>query len=198
MNTNLLFTLFILVVLQISVCAQTLRWPEMRGKKIQTFDWNCAQTGMYPKHALKRVIEKAIPLEYRERSGTWGDRAVELKLTSKTNVYFVPLVCGTGGCSWHLYSLKPTRYLGEISGEHFYTYRSLKGLPTIIAYGHMSVAEGVLTTYRFRSGKYRQSGVEYSIDNHGATESEFFPGRKVEPMPKALEKAHILCKAYGV
>jgi len=169
----------------------------MRGKKIEIFDANCTDTDSFPKTELKRIVSDAIPKADRG-NGTWGDRAFIYKLTPKSNIYFVPLVCGgTGNCSWRLYSVKPTKYLGEISAMGVYTYKSASGWPTILTYTHMSAVEGFLTTYKFRNGRYRKVGSDYLTDTHGSKFSEFFSGKRVNPIPKFLENTHILCKGYG-
>jgi len=187
---RLLFILFLFLMLQLSGNAQNLRWPEMRGKKLQTFDWNCSQTKLFPKRSLQRVVYKAIPPDDRGRSGSWGDRAYTLRLISKgSTVYFVPLVCGgTGNCSWRLYTVNPVKCLGEISGQYIYSYQSSKGWPTIITCTHMSASDGILSTYRFRKGRYKWPGDEYPVHY------EEWKGNR---MPRFLEKARIMCKDYG-
>ena len=189
MKQRLLVILFLLLAVQLSVTAQNRGWSEIVGKKIQTFDWNCSQTVLFPKRALQRVINRAIPSDNRGRPGTWGDRAFTMKIRSGKNAYFVPMVCGgTGNCSWRLYSLKPTTFLGEVAGQNFYTYKSSKGWPTIITYTHMSASTGILATYRFRNGSYRWIGDEYPVDYKESSGNR---------MPKLLEKAQVMCKTYG-
>ena len=190
MIRKLLFIFLLFLALQSPANAQNFRWPEMRGKKLQTFDWNCSQTKLFPKQSLQQVVLKAIPPDDRGRLGTWGDRAYSLNLISNgSTVYFVPLVCGaTGNCSWRLYTTNPVKYLGEVSGQFIYSYQSSKGWPTIITYTHMSASEGILMTYRFRKGRYRWLGDKYPVHY------EEWKGNR---MPRFLEKAKVMCKDYG-
>lgn len=191
--------LLILVAFEFSVDAQNSRWSEMRGKKIQTFDFNCAETKLFPTRSLRRKVLQAIPAVRREELGTWGNRAVVLRLINKKSpFYFVPLTCGaTGNCSWRLYSIKPRKYLGELSGQYFYTYANSTDWPTIVTYTHMNVVEGILVTYRYRNGKYRQVGNEYAIDWRGSGTSYFDEKVKSHPMPKEFKNAKKLCEGYG-
>ena len=187
------YTLLALAVFAIPFSAQSSRWSDLRGKSVLAFDWNCAQTKLFPKRALQRRVPRAIPV--RDHGQSWGDRAFTLKFGGNTT-YFVPLVCGaTGNCSWRLYTLKPTTYLGNLSGEYIYTYESQRVWPTIITYTHMSVSEGILTTYRFRNGRYRQVGGEYATSARGSDTSDF--ELETHPTPKELDKIQIMCRDYG-
>ncbi len=174
----------------VTVTAQTRYWQTIKAKKVITFDWNCARKQAFPKRTLGKIVDRAIPAEDRDRLGTYGDRAFTMKLTEQgAAVYFVPTVCGgTGNCTWRLYSISPLKYLGEINGQYIYTHQSEQEMPVIITYTHMSAAEGILSTYSPRSGKYRWLGDEYKVD------SRKLEGRR---MPRFLERAKRQCKDYG-
>jgi hypothetical protein len=139
---------------------------------------------------LGQILHKAISPDNLGRPATYGDRAYVTKLlNSEQTIYFIPMVCGgTGNCAWRIYAINPVKYLGEVSGQYFYTYQSSEGWPQIVTYTHMSAAEGILATYSFRNGKYKWLGDEYRIDY------ERLNGHR---MPKFLEKDRRMCKGYG-
>ena len=170
--------------------AQNDRWRSFETQKLITFDFNCARTDSFPNAALSKIVQSSIKPEFRGGPTTYGDQAFATPLqVHGATVYFVPTVCGaTGNCTWRLYTIKPTKYLGEINGQNIYTYQSSNGLPTIVTYGHISAAEGGLSTYVANKGQYRPLGGEYHIDTQGLNG---------HPMPKFLATAKPQCKDYG-
>ncbi len=173
-----------------SAMAQSRYWRTMKTQKVITFDWSCSRKSSFPKRTLEKIVYRAIAPEDRGRPSTYGDRAFTMKLNEQgPTVYFIPTVCGgTGNCTWRLYTINPLKYLGEISGQYIYTYQSEQEMPIIITYTHMSAAEGILSTYSPKSGKYKWLGDEYKVDY------ERLKGRR---MPRFLEKAKRQCKDYG-
>ena len=197
-RASLVYPMLTLMAVAASMPAQDFPWSDLRGKRVLAFDWNCTQPKLFPKKDLQREVQAAIPADDRGQLGTWGDRALNLKLSNmKGPVYFVPLVCGaTGNCGWRLYFLKPTRYLGKIAGEYIYTYRSSDHTwPTIVTYTHMSVSEGILVAYRFRKGRYRQVGGEYAVSASVSGTSDF--GLQTHKSPTVLDRIDRLCREYG-
>ena len=182
----------VLVGLSLAVVAnaQNDRWRSFKTQKLITFDFNCARTDSFPNAALGKIVQNAIKPEFRGGPTTYGDQAFATTLqVHGATIYFVPTVCGaTGNCTWRLYSIRPTKYLGEINGQYIYTYQSSNGLPTIVTYGHISASEGGLSTYVASKGKYRPLRGEYRIDAQGLNG---------HPMPKFLEAAKPQCKDYG-
>jgi len=163
----------------------------MRNHRLITFDWNCSQAESFPATTLKDVVYRSINPQDRNR--LWGDRAFTLRSGGSQSIYFVPTVCGaTGNCAWRLYTIHPLRYLGEISGEFVYAYRS--SMPrVIVTYTRMGSSEGILATYVFKRGRYRWLGDEYPIGR------EVLPGLRADghKMPSFLERAVRQCKEYG-
>jgi hypothetical protein len=170
--------------------AQNHRWRSFKTRKLITFDFNCARIDSFPNASLSKIVWRAIKSEDRGGPTTYGDRAFAIILQNQsTPIYFVPTVCGaTGNCTWRLYTIKPLKYLGEISGQYIYTYQSSDGLPTMVTYGHISASEGGLSTYVANKGLYRRLGGEYRID------AQRLNGN---PMPKFLETAKPQCNDYG-
>ena len=166
-------------------------WRVMRNHRLITFDWNCSQAESFPATTLKDVVYRSINPQDRNR--LWGDRAFTLRSGGSQSIYFVPTVCGaTGNCAWRLYTIHPLRYLGEISGEFVYAYRS--SMPrVIVTYTRMGSSEGILATYVFKRGRYRWLGDEYPIGR------EVLPGLRADghKMPSFLERAVRQCKEYG-
>ena len=182
-----------LLISMAAVNAQNRHWRSLKRHNLITFDWNCARNDWFPKATLSQVVYRSIEPEDRGLSGVWADRAFILRPTVLGKIYFVPTVCGaTGNCTWQLYSLNPTKYLGEISGQFIYTYKS-SGLPVIITYTHMSASEGILATFVARRGRYRWLGDEYPIGY------EIQPGLRTNghKMPSFIERAARQCKNYG-
>lgn len=167
-------------------------------KPLVKFDWNCASPSQYPKAKLSRVVRAALR---REHPGveTWADRAFAFDLNSdRRPEYFVPLACGvTGNCTWGAFALNPARLLGVINGEYVYVHRRKGGWPTIVSYGHLSVVEGALHTYRFRKGTYATSGTGYSINHRYGTYDLEIQGGPGHKMPDFLERARAGCGEVG-
>jgi hypothetical protein len=107
----------------------------------------------------------------------------------RSAVYFVPLNCGaTGNCTWGLFTVNPARSIGEVNGQYIYAYASTTGWPVVVSYTHMSVAEGILSTFVVRHGRYKWLGDEYPVSS-----MEWDP----KPMPRFLERARRMCKDYA-
>src|SRR5262249_9766266 len=105
-----------------SAVTQNKLWREIKGKPLVKFDWNCASTSIYPKAKLSRLVEVAQKRE--DASETAPDRAFAFDLNNDGRPeYFVPLVCGaTGNCTWGVFALRPSRFLGTVNGQYIYIY----------------------------------------------------------------------------
>jgi len=175
-----------------SAVAQNKLWREIKGKPLVKFDWNCAAPSIYPKAKLSRLVEVA---QRREDSReTAPDRAFAFDLNNDGRAeYFVPLACGaTGNCTWGVFALRPTRFLGAVSGQYIYIHKRTGRWPGVITYGHLSAAEGALHTYLFRKGRYASFGKNYPIGPvNRALEIQGVTGRQ---MPKFLDRARAACK----
>ena len=134
MTKVLLEAVLLSLALAAVASAQDNRWRSLKTQKLITFDFNCAQRDSFPAAVLGKIVQNAIKPEFRGGPTTYGDQAFATTLqVHGATVYFVPTVCGaTGNCTWRLYSIKPTKYLGEINGQYIYTYQSSNGLPTIV------------------------------------------------------------------
>jgi len=187
-----------LLVLAASSHAQGRRWQGIRHQKFIAFDCNCSRKDSLPNRALGRIVYRAFSPGDRVVLGTFGHRAFKFALRRDgLTVYFVPMVCGAvGNCTWRLYKVNPVTYLGEIGGQYIYTYRSSKGMPQIITYGHLSVSEGVLDSYVFRNGRYHRARNSYPIGPEDRDlEIQRLRGHK---MPNFLTKARPQCKNLGL
>jgi hypothetical protein len=180
-----------LTVLHAPAVAQNRWWRDVRGKPLVEFDWNCAAPSAYPGVKLDRIVKATMKLEDFVGAGTWGDRAFVFDLDrDRKPEYFVPLDCGaTGNCTWGVFALNPTRLMGLLGGQFIYAHSRKGRYPTIITYTHMSAAEGILATYRFRKGRYVWLGDEYPTDVRGG-----IYGNKV---PEFLDKARAACGKLG-
>jgi hypothetical protein len=178
-----------------STPAQNRLWHEIKGKPLVKFDWNCASTSTYPKAKLIRLVKAA---QGRGDVVTpAADRAFAFDLNNDGKPeYFVPLVCGaTGNCTWGVFALRPSRFLGTVVGEYIYVHKRTGGWPGMITYDHLSAAEGALHTYVFRKGKYTQAGKNYPIGPvNSDLEIQRVPGREA---PKFLDRARPACKGVG-
>jgi hypothetical protein len=178
--------------------AQHRGWLEIKGKSLIKFDWNCASTSVYPARKLNRIVRAALS---REDTGPprYADRAFAFDLNGdRRPEYFVPLVCGgTGNCTWGLLALKPARLLGTVNGQYIYMHMRAARWPTLITYGHLSVLEGSLYTYRFRKGQYVSSGDGYPINHRHGTFDLEIQGGADHKMPGILERARAGCETLG-
>src|SRR5262245_17594270 len=174
-----------------SAVAQNELWRDIKGKPLVKFDWNCAAPSVYPKAELRRLVEVA-----QRREGateTAPDRAFAFDLNNDGRAeYFVPLVCGaTGNCTWGVFALRPSRFLGTVNGQYIYIHKRAGRWPGVITYGHLSAVEGALHTYLFRKGRYASFGKGYPIGPMNRTlEIQGVPGRK---MPNFLDRARAAC-----
>ena len=172
-----------------SVVAQDKYWLEIKGKPLVKFDWNCALPATLPK-SLSPLIKTALKgedpgLRY------YADRAFGYDLNRDGKLeYFVPLDCGaTGNCTFGAFTLNPKKFLGKVNGEYVYVHGRSGVWPDLITYGHFSAAEGILTTYTFRRGRYREVGDYLRTDFRGG-----IFGNKV---PAFLERARKGCETVG-
>ena len=178
-----------------SAVAQNRLWREIKGKPLVKFDGNCASISTYPKAKLSRIVEVAQKREGARE--TAPDRAFAFDLNNDGRPeYFVSLACGaTGNCTWGVFALRPIRFLGTVNGEYIYIHKRAGRWPGVITYGHLSAAEGVLHTYRFRKGRYTLLGKGYPIGPvNNILEIQGLPGRK---MPNFLDRARAACKGLG-
>lgn len=178
------------------VASQSRSWREIRGEPLVRFDWNCASPSAYPKAELGDVVRASAR---RESVGVEAeaDRAFAFDLNGdRKPEYFVPLVCGaTGNCDWGVFALNPARFLGIVNGQYIYVHRGAGRWPSVISYGHLSAAEGLLGTYRFSKGRYAHIGDSYPVGPEGRTlEIQNVEGRR---MPRFLERARAACENLG-
>ena len=186
-----IFTALILLVSSNLVAtAKEKRWREFMGRPLIRFDWNCASPSAYPGDKLSRVVQAALKRDYAGVQ-TYADRAFVFDLNGDHKPeYFVPLVCGaTGNCTWGMFALNPTKFLGVVNGEYIYVHKLAGSYPDIITYAHMSAAEGSLATYSFRKRRYVWLGDNYPTDFRGG-----LFGIKV---PGFLDKACAGCERLG-
>ena len=176
--------------------AQIRLWRSFEHKSTIKFDWNCAETSWHPNGRLADIVQAAFR---RNDDGPpkYGDRAFAFDLDGDGNAeLFVPLTCGaTGNCGWAVLSARPARLLGVISGQYVYIHHGRHRWPTIITYGHLSVVEGSLTTYRYHKRKYRALPKTYAI-NFGDFDLDIQGGRG-HKMPLFLNRARPACSAVG-
>ena len=175
---------------------QRRRWRSFQHRRVISFDWNCARTASFPPATLTKIVHRSIDPE--DRSRAWGDRAFTFSLQrGGPTAYFVPTVCSaTGNCAWRIYTVRPVRYLGEISGQFIYTYSS-HGWPIIVTYTRMGSAEGILSTYVPHRGRYRWVGDEYPIGQELKLEGVRGLRANGYRMPAFFERAIRQCKEYG-
>lgn len=185
----------VLLLPYFSTVAQNKHWREIQGKPLVKFDWNCASPSIYPKSKLDRQVEDALKHEEFAEGMPHRAFAFDLNRDGKPE-YFVPLVCGAvGNCTWGVFALWPTRFLGTVNGQYIFVHKQTGRWSGIITYGHLSAMEGVLDTYVFRKERYRVSGKGYPTGAEGRTlEIQNVPARK---MPRFLDKAWGACKDLG-
>jgi hypothetical protein len=164
-------------------------WRTRLNQKFVTFDWNCARAGALDKR-LRAIVARAIPKDAKGRLGTWGDRAMSIRLrTGEAAVLSVPTTCGaTGNCGWRLYDSMTYRYLGELGGQSIFAPKSSETWPMLVTYTHMSACDGILSRYKYRRGRYRWIKDDYAVSPCGLI---------VTPMPGRLGRAKKLCAKYG-
>ena len=176
--------------------AQHRLWRSFDRKRIIKFDWNCAETSWRANHVLADLVQAAFR---RNDDGPrkYGDRAFAFDLDGDQHAeLFVPLTCGaTGNCGWAVLSARPARLLGVIGGQYVYIHHARHRWPSIITYGHLSVVEGNLTTYRYRKGQYRMFPKNYAI-NFSDFDLDIQGGRG-HKMPLLLNRARPACSAVG-
>jgi hypothetical protein len=178
--------------------AQRRLWREASAKPSVKFDWNCASPSQYPDARLSRVVRVALSRNYPGVE-TWGDRAFAFDLNGdRKPEYFVPLVCQwAGNCTWGVFALNPAGLLGVVNGEYIYVHQRKGSWPTIITYGHLSVVEGSIHTYRFRKGRYTASGAAYPINRRYGTYDLDIQGGPGHKLPGFLERARAGCGEIG-
>lgn len=179
-----------------AVMAQQKSWQPLSRKQLVKFDWNCAETSWNPTPAQSRILRAALSREHSGGPGS-ADRAFAFDLNGdRKPEYFVPLVCGaTGNCTWAVLTANRPRLIGMVSGEYVYVHRRRAHWPVLITYGHLSVVEGSLATYRFHTGRYLPLANTYAI-NHGTFDLEIQGGRG-HKMPLFLQQARAGCNALG-
>ena len=173
-----------------SVAGSRPAWRRTRlNQRFVTFDWNCARAGALDKR-LRAIVARAIPADDRGRLGTWGDRAMLIRLRSgEAAVFFVPTICGaTGNCGWRLYDSMTYSYMGELGGQFIFVPKSREKWPMLVTYTHMSACDGILSRYEYRQGRYRWTRDDYAVSECGLI---------VTPMPVRLRRAKRLCAKYG-
>ncbi len=174
---------------------QNHNWRKIQGRPLVKFDWNCASSSTYPQSKLHRAVKDA--LKHEKFAEGMPDRAFPFDLNHDGKPeYFVPLDCGAvGNCTWAVFALSPTRFLGNVNGQYIFVHKRAGGWPVIVTYGHLSAMEGALGTYVFTRGRYRMSGKQLPIGPEDRTlEIQNVRGHK---MPKFLDKAHGACKDLG-
>jgi len=184
--------LLLVSLLTFSPCfaSQKLAWWRTRLKqRFETFDWNCASTGLVGAR-LRAIVARAIPAEHRDVPGAWGDRAVIIRLKyGEANALFVPTTCGaTGNCGWRLYDSRTHRFLGALDGQFIFVRASDDAWPMLVTYTRMSACDGILARYEFRGGRYRWMKDDYAVSECGLNDT---------PMPRRLAQARRLCAKHG-
>lgn len=159
----------------------------LRERVVLWADWECLTTN-YPKTKLNRVVRKAVSEFGKPYGTTWGDRALSYDLNGDGNAeYFIPLGCSpVGNCSWGVFGLNPARLIGVIGAENIYVRKRTGGWSALIAYGHVTASDGVITYYAFRNGKYKKLPGDRNVSTHPNLDS-FLPGR-IYPQPKFLSR----------
>lgn len=199
LTERLLFMMLLLIIGSgLSVMARNRGWLEIKGKPLVKFDWNCASPPAYPKAQLERLVRASVKRE-RVEVVSEPDRAFVFDLNGdRRPEYFVPFVCGaTGNCDWGVFALNPARFLGTVNGRYIYVHRRTAHWPVLITYGHLSVVEGSLDTYRFRKGRYVLSGGGYPINHQHGDFDLAIQGGSGHKLPSILDRARAGCETLG-
>ena len=169
--------------------SRTAWWRTRLNQRFVTFDGNCARTDTLNKR-LRAIVARTIPADRRGKLGTWGDRAMSIRLrTGETAVLFVLTTCGaTGNCGWRLYDSMTYKYLGELGGQFIFAPKNSETWPMLVTYTHMSACEGILSRYEYRRGQYKWMKDDYAVSECGLVDT---------PMPGRLRRAKRLCAEYG-
>jgi hypothetical protein len=194
---------FVLVALILAVGsasaaeAQSRRWRNIRGRPLVKFDSNCASPSAYPAALLKGLVQTVVKRGDYAGVLHYAGRAVAFDLNGdRRPEYFVPLVCGaTGGCTWGLFGLRPSRFMGAINGQYLFVHARRGRWPDVITYGHVTAAEGTLETYAFRRGRYAGLGDVYHVGDEGRDSDVW--NVPLREMPRFLERARPACERVG-
>lgn len=171
-------------------------WQDSMENSLTQFDLNCTTKSIFESKLNVSDIKKTVETENLDLQDM-PFLALEFPLKGKEQfAYFVPISCGgTGNCTYLVVTRDPYKFLGTITGQYLYLYSSVEVWPTIITYGHLSAAEGVLHTYKFKNGKYDEVGDGWPIGREGT----FLPIQEVEAneMPDFLTQAKKGCEKLG-
>ena len=169
-------------------------WAKVNSNLVK-FDSNCASTDVFREADLAKVLPRALKHAPEDTKIPATAFAFDLN-GDKSDEYFVPIECGaTGNCTWAVFKLNPSQFLWFVNGETIYVHTRLNTWPDIFAYGHLSAAEGVLETYRFRKGGYAIQKDHYAIgDPSQSLDIQTGPAHK---MPKKLLDARKACVNFG-
>lgn len=182
----------LLVILPLSVLAQSKQELESKAKVMVWADWDCLSLH-YPKYKLRRVVQAALRQIGDEWSAKWGDRAFAFDLNGdgKTE-YIIPLGCGAvGNCDWGIFVLNPSRLVGIVNGENIYVRQRVKHWSALTVYIHDSCCDGHLDTYVFRKGRYEKLPGEYYVMGEVSMLGPV-PGGK-HPYPKFMKNTPLPC-----
>jgi hypothetical protein len=157
------------------------------------FSYECASTELFESAKLKQIVPRI--LKHYPNPDDHVNRAFAFDLNGdKLEEYFVPFSCGaTGNCDWAVFS--GNKFLGMVNGYEVYVHQERKRWPNIFTYGHLSAAEGTLSTYSFRT-RYERQKKSYPIGDVNRTlEIQNVPGRK---LPRPFERAKKACSAESL
>jgi hypothetical protein len=118
------------------------------------FDFDCATSEAFAAGHLAPLVGEAMSAEPAEAGRSFADRAVEADLNSDgAPEFLVPLWCSpTGNCRWAVFGGKPTRAFGQVDASIIRIKASSGRESVILAYEHMSAADGMITTHVLHGG----------------------------------------------
>jgi hypothetical protein len=187
-SKTLLVRLFVMLAAGslLPAVGQNRNWRSIENQPLIKFNWGCSSTDTFP-GALKPIVRTTMRRNDFEGFGTWGDRAFVFDLNrDRKPEYFVPLDCGaTGNCTWGIFSMHPNRFLGLLVAQYIYVHERKSRYPDLITYIHLSAAEGILKTYRFRGKQYAWLGDKYETTTGIPRGND---------LPAFLKKARAECK----
>jgi hypothetical protein len=128
-------------------------------RAVRTFTFDCANPQVLQSANLDARDRRALARFADGEPGDWGDRAVATDLNGDNSAeLFVPLSCGaTCNCTWAIFQKSTSRMLGYVDGCVINIRPNPGAWATVLAYSHMSAADGVIQSYSFAKGAYRGS-----------------------------------------
>ena len=137
----------LLALLQVAFAAAPLH---------SVFDFECATPQAFAAGRLAPLAAEAMAAKPAKAGRSWADRAVEADLnTDGAPEFVVPLWCSpTGNCRWAVFGGQPTRSLGQLDASIIRTKASSGKGSVVLAYEHMSAADGIMTTHVLHRGRF--------------------------------------------